>query len=146
MKTIKFTFVAVLLAIFAAAALSIRAQDKPVSDKEISGEEKIKLMPKAAPPPAKKAAVKKKIKKPAPKPVSEYKFDKIEQIPAYTFDKQTNPIIKGAKPVQKPAAKPGTVKKPLPVVIKKDQAGKPGAKSAAEEAEMEDVPQDEDQE
>ncbi len=70
--------------------------------------------------PVKKAVRKpaKKKKKPAPKPVSEYKFNQIDTVPTYKFDKQTNPIIK-AKPKKK------TVKK---AAVKKAAAPRPAAK------------------
>src|SRR3989339_253773 len=47
-------------------------------------------------PVKKKPPTKKKTKKSAVKPVSEYRFNQIDSIPTYKFDKQTNPIIKAA--------------------------------------------------
>lgn len=64
----------------------------------------------AAKPAAKKVPAKKKArkKKPAP-PVSEYKFNSGESVPAYKFDKRANPIIKEKKK-KKPAKKSATGK------------------------------------
>lgn len=50
--------------------------------------------------PVKKKA-KKKIRKPAAQTISEYKFGKIDHIPAYKFDKKANPILPAAKPAKK---------------------------------------------
>ena len=93
------------LAIFAGGALLVSTQD-PGTPPEASTES----APTETKAPVKKAKkpVKKK-KKPAPKPVSEYKFSQIDTIPAYKFDKQTNPIIKA--PPKKKAAKKAVVKK-----------------------------------
>ncbi|HBB67513.1 MAG: hypothetical protein A2X28_00860 [Elusimicrobia bacterium GWA2_56_46] len=92
MKGFKYPFI--LLAIFLSAALALQAQDA-------AGPSGARVKTAA---PAKKKIVKKK-KKPGAKPVSEYKFDRIDHVPAYTFDKQTNPIIKGAKPKKKKPSK-----------------------------------------
>jgi len=69
---------------------------------------RITLLPKPAKPaPAGKKKdnnKKKKAKKTPPPPVSEYKFNRIDRPPVYTFDKKTNPIIKEPKPRKKPSA------------------------------------------
>jgi len=98
MKKFKHIFI-FSLATFVSAALTIHAQDA--------------AGPSSAPvksaAPEKKSQAKKKIakkkKKSGAKPVSEYKFDRIDHMPAYTFDKQTNPIIKSARPKKKKPSK-----------------------------------------
>jgi hypothetical protein len=82
---------------------------------EESSGEKISLLPKPAPPAVKKSAKKKPVKKAKKQEQntdSEYKFAAVDRIPAYTFDKHTNPIIKEDKPKKKPAKKKSAAKKP----------------------------------
>jgi hypothetical protein len=105
------TILVTLLTFFAAAAVTVTAQlphDLSEADRKNSPDRQIKLLPKAAPLPDKK---KKKGKTPAAKTASEYKFERIDHKPAYTFDKKTNPIIKEAKPKKKAAKKTVSGKK-----------------------------------
>jgi len=104
MKKIKYIS-GVALAIFAATALLVSAQDSATP-----AETPAESAPAETPAPVKKAKKPaKKKKKPAPKPVSEYKFTQIDPVPAYKFDKQTNPIIKTK--AKKKTAKKAAVKK-----------------------------------
>jgi len=138
MKKIKGIFL-FLLAVFLGAALAVHAQDSEASAepaKETAPSEK-----KA--PVKKKSPAKKKPKKSTVKPVSEYRFNQIDSVPAYKFDKQTNPIIKtsGRKgktskktvPNKKPAAdQPIQKLKPAPP-ISGGQTPKGGAKQNQEQ-------------
>ena len=108
MKTNKTSSAALFIFLAAAPLAAQLPHDLAEADRKNSPERQIRLLPKAAPPVVNK---KKKGKKPAPKPVSEYKFARIEHVPAYKFDKKTNPIVKGAKPKKKPAKKPGAPRK-----------------------------------
>lgn len=93
-----------LMAAFLGAGMTVYAQDMTTPP-----ETSMESAPAETPAPVKKAKKAKKKKKPAPKPVSEYKFTQIDTVPAYKFDKQTNPIIK-AKPKKK-TVKKAAVKK-----------------------------------
>ncbi len=98
MKRIKNIFI-ISLVVFAAAALLVSARNSQASTETTN---------KSATP-AKKGLKKKPVKKKtgasARKPASEYKFDKVDSVPTYKFDKNANPIIKKSKPNQKSAGK-----------------------------------------
>lgn len=100
MKKIKIVS-AIALAMLAAAALLVSAQD-PGTSTGTSKESVPSGKTAPAKKPAKKKAVKKTRKRPPP-PASEYRFDKIDSIPSYRFDKKANPIMKDVKPGKKPA-------------------------------------------
>ncbi len=112
MKTSRTISIAFLTIFAAAATVTAQVPDDPAeADLKNTPMTKILPLPKADKPAAKK---KKKAKKPAPKPVSEYKFERIDHMPAYTFDKQTNPIIKGVKPKKKAVKSKKAAAKPAP--------------------------------
>ncbi|MFA6434569.1 MAG: hypothetical protein WCW52_07735 [Elusimicrobiales bacterium] len=76
---------------------------------------------------AEKAAQKKtakKAKKKKLKTASEYKFEKVDSIPAYKFDKKANPIIKK----DSPAKKTGKAGKNAPAAPKAGAAAQPQQK------------------
>jgi hypothetical protein len=111
------------------------------TDKTLMVPEMIKPLPKDPP----KKPVKKKGKKRPPEPVSEYKFDKIEHIPTYKFDKKTNPIIKEPKTKKKAAKKAAPGKKAAPAAQPSSKTFTPPADSNAgqqEQAYGEDQQQD----
>jgi hypothetical protein len=109
------TISAALFISLAAAPLAAQLpHDLAEADRKNSPERQIRLLPKATPPVVNK---KNKGKKPAPKPASEYKFERIDTKPAYTFDKKTNPIIKEPRPKKK------AVKKPAPEKAASSAAG-----------------------
>ncbi len=117
MKRIK-NVLAGLLMIFAAAALMVSAQDTGTPPETSTESVPQKAPVKKAGKPAKKK------KKPAPKPVSEYRFNQTDSIPAYKFDKQTNPIIK-ARPKKKPAKKAAVKKAGAPKAAPKPKKQPP---------------------
>ena len=113
-----------LMAVFLGAVLAVYAQDSETPAETSTATQKDGA-PAETKAPVKKAkkAVKKK-KKPAPKPVSEYKFSQISTVPTYKFDKQTNPIIKAGpkkKTAKKAAAKKAAAPKAAPK-LKKEPA------------------------
>lgn len=95
-----------LMAAFLGTVLAIQAQDSGTPP-----ETSTESAPAETKPPVKKAAKKpaKKKKKPAPEPASEYKFNQIDSVATYKFDKQNNPIIKAVP--KKKTAKKAAVKK-----------------------------------
>gem|GEM_PF-5077198 len=118
------------MAAFAAGGLMAQAQDQ----REESASkvlEKVTLLPKPAAPADKsgKKPAKKKKKRASPES-SEYKFSAFEPIPAYTFDKYTNPIIKEKKPKKKPAKKKPAPKK---AAVKERPAAPPDQTPPADE-------------
>ena len=124
--------VVTLFTFLSAAAVTVTAQlprDQAEADRKNSPDKKIRLLPK--PPQTDKK--KNKGKKPAVKTASEYKFERIDHKPAYTFDKKTNPIIKEPKPKKKAVKKPipaKTAAKPAP---KKQTANPDGEAEQKEE-------------
>jgi len=118
MKKINGMFM-LILAAFLGAALAVHAEDSetPAETSSATAKESAPAEKKA---PAKKKAKKpaKKKKKPVEKPVSEYKFAPTETVPTYRFDKQTNPIVKPAKPKKK-SSKKGAAKKAAPAAPQK---------------------------
>jgi hypothetical protein len=119
MKNLK-SLVIVSLAAALAAALPVFAQDQTSA---VSTESANTSAPAAKKAPGKKA-VKKKARKKIKKAVSEYKFDKIEHIPTYKFDKKTNPIMtppatkKKASKKSKPANKAPLAQAAAPTIPK----------------------------
>ena len=123
MKTTTIRAVLFLLCAGSAAAIfaqtRLRIPEKLDGDTRIAvpaertkhSDEDIKLLPK---PPGKKKRSGNKSGARRRKPASEYKFERIDNMPAYKFDRKTNPIIKGGRRVKRAASK--AVKKKGPAL------------------------------
>ncbi len=121
MKKSSIIAITVFMIFAAAAALPDKSSSGNLKN---TSEPQIKLLPKTEPRQAKR---KTKRKKAAPKPVSEYKFGRIDHKPAYKFDKKTNPIVKKPKPKKSAAKKARPVKNKAPA---KKAAAAPRTKPA----------------
>lgn len=92
-------------ALAAGLCLPVLAQDEAAPPAEETAAPKEEAPVKPAPKkPAPKKKPKKKKKVPPP---SEYKFDAVEKVETYKFDKKANPIVKKKPAKKKPAAKKG---------------------------------------
>lgn len=100
----------IALALAAGLCLPVLAQDEEAALKDGATTE-AEAKPADKPAPKKPAPKKKPKKKKKVPPPSEYKFDAVEKVETYKFDKKANPIVKKKPAKKKPAAKKGEAAK-----------------------------------